>query len=128
MCNWSTRAQLTAVPAMQRKTVRSKPLRWCGLQVRQAIGSSVRPSAPCHRQSPRCGTAAPVGKLIRCRGRGAQTRLKSDLVAASNKHCGVYIYLDEVGMLKGLPPNRRASGIAKSFGFDDAQFFVGLIK
>ena len=26
-------------------------------------------------------------------------------------------------MLKGLPPNRRASGIAKTCGFDDAQFF-----
>jgi len=43
--------------------------------------------------------------------------------AASNKHTGVYIYLDEVGMLKGLRPNRRASGIAKTCGFDDAQFF-----
>ena len=48
------------------------------------------------------------------------------VVAASNKHCGVYIYLDEVGMLKGLPPNRRASGIAKTCGFDDAQFFGGV--
>lgn len=47
------------------------------------------------------------------------------VLAASNKHCGVYIYLDEVGMLKGLPPNRRASGIAKTCGFDDAQFFGG---
>ena len=26
--------------------------------------------------------------------------------AKSNNHTGVYIYLDEVGMLKGLPPNR----------------------
>jgi hypothetical protein len=43
--------------------------------------------------------------------------------AKSNNHTGVYIYLDEVGMLKGLPPNRRASGIAKTCGFDDAQFF-----
>lgn len=43
--------------------------------------------------------------------------------ASSNKHTGVYIYLDEVGMLKGLPPNRRAAGIAKTCGFDDAQFF-----
>ena len=43
--------------------------------------------------------------------------------AKSNDHTGVYIYLDEVGMLKGLPPNRRASGIAKTCGFDDAQFF-----
>ena len=43
--------------------------------------------------------------------------------AKTNNHCGVLIYLDEVGMLKGLPPNRRASGIAKTCGFDDAQFF-----
>ena len=31
---------------------------------------------------------------------------------STNKYCGVYIYLDEVGMLKKLPPNLRASQIA----------------
>ncbi|EKX46774.1 hypothetical protein GUITHDRAFT_107547 [Guillardia theta CCMP2712] len=43
--------------------------------------------------------------------------------AKSNSHCGVYIYLDEVGLLKQLPKNERACGIAKSCGFDNAEFY-----
>jgi HSP20 family molecular chaperone IbpA len=40
-----------------------------------------------------------------------------------NGWCGVYLYLDEVGMLKGLPPNRRAGRLAMECGFDGVNFF-----
>ena len=36
---------------------------------------------------------------------------------------GVYLYLDEVGMLKGLPPNRRAEGLSRECGFDGVNFY-----
>ena len=36
---------------------------------------------------------------------------------------GVYLYLDEVGMLKNLPPNRRANRLAMECGFDGVQFY-----
>mmetsp|Transcript_19451 Transcript_19451/g.45480 ORF Transcript_19451/g.45480 Transcript_19451/m.45480 type:complete len:335 (-) Transcript_19451:37-1041(-) len=40
----------------------------------------------------------------------------------SNNLCGVYMYLDEVGVLKNLPRNQRASALAQSCGFDDVAF------
>ncbi|KAJ1488670.1 hypothetical protein T484DRAFT_1938693 [Baffinella frigidus] len=43
--------------------------------------------------------------------------------AKSNNSCGVYIYLDEVGLLKNLPRNSRATGIASQCGFDNTQFY-----
>jgi hypothetical protein len=45
--------------------------------------------------------------------------------AESNDFCGVYIYLDEVGMLKGLPLNARATKIAVRCGFDPPPNFHG---
>ena len=41
----------------------------------------------------------------------------------TNGHRGVYLYLDEVGMLKGLAPNPRAMALARECGFDNVQFF-----
>lgn len=43
--------------------------------------------------------------------------------SATNGHKGVYLYLDEVGMLKNLPPNPRAVAIATVCGFDNVRFF-----
>ncbi|GMH92114.1 hypothetical protein TrST_g11947 [Triparma strigata] len=43
----------------------------------------------------------------------------------TNKFCGVYIYLDEVGLLKKLPPNLRASQIATSCGYAPPPNFYG---
>ena len=52
--------------------------------------------------------------------------------SSTNGHTGVYLYLDEVGMLKGLAPNARAVGLARDCGFDGVQFygdmFVGRIQ
>ena len=50
----------------------------------------------------------------------------------TNGNTGVYLYLDEVGMLKGLAPNARADGLARDCGFDGVQFygdmFVGRVQ
>ena len=50
----------------------------------------------------------------------------------TNGWCGVYLYLDEVGMLKGLPPNRRAEGLSRECGFDGVNFygdmFIGRVR
>lgn len=43
----------------------------------------------------------------------------------SNKHTSINIYLDEVGMLKRLPLNSRASNIAAKAGFNPAPDFYG---
>lgn len=43
----------------------------------------------------------------------------------SNKFQGVNIYLDEVGMLKRLPLNKRASNFALRAGFNPAPQFYG---
>ena len=43
--------------------------------------------------------------------------------SAANAWRGVYLYLDEVGMLKNLPPNRRANRLAMECGFDGVQFY-----
>mmetsp|Transcript_54637 Transcript_54637/g.111565 ORF Transcript_54637/g.111565 Transcript_54637/m.111565 type:complete len:338 (-) Transcript_54637:502-1515(-) len=43
--------------------------------------------------------------------------------AKSNAFCGVYIYLDEVGLLKKLAPNARAGSIAAACGFNEALFY-----
>lgn len=43
----------------------------------------------------------------------------------TNKNEGVYIYLDEVGMLKHLPLNTRASQLAKQCGYHPAPNFYG---
>mmetsp|Transcript_36940 Transcript_36940/g.72098 ORF Transcript_36940/g.72098 Transcript_36940/m.72098 type:complete len:338 (+) Transcript_36940:70-1083(+) len=43
--------------------------------------------------------------------------------AKSNDYTGVYIYLDEVGMLKQLPPNPRARSLAAACSFHGADFF-----
>jgi len=49
-----------------------------------------------------------------------------------NGRRGVYIYLDEVGLLKGKPRNDRASSLASSAGFSSVSFhgdvFVGAVK
>ncbi|KAL7443684.1 hypothetical protein ACHAXM_009342 [Skeletonema potamos] len=43
----------------------------------------------------------------------------------TNKNEGVYIYLDEVGMLKHLPLNTRASQLAQQCGYHPAPNFYG---
>mmetsp|Transcript_28795 Transcript_28795/g.60320 ORF Transcript_28795/g.60320 Transcript_28795/m.60320 type:complete len:386 (+) Transcript_28795:221-1378(+) len=45
--------------------------------------------------------------------------------ADTNQYTGVYIYLDEVGMLKKLPSNKRASGIGGACGYNPAPIFYG---
>ena len=45
--------------------------------------------------------------------------------ADTNGYHGVYIYLDEVGMLKKLPQNRRASNLAQACGYSPAPNFYG---
>eukprot|EP00218_Dolichomastix_sp_CCMP3274_P005602 CAMPEP_0170162904 /NCGR_PEP_ID=MMETSP0033_2-20121228/77327_1 /TAXON_ID=195969 /ORGANISM="Dolichomastix tenuilepis, Strain CCMP3274" /LENGTH=320 /DNA_ID=CAMNT_0010400535 /DNA_START=33 /DNA_END=995 /DNA_ORIENTATION=+ len=49
----------------------------------------------------------------------------------SNDYCGVYVYLDEVGVLKGLPRNARAAGLAEAAGKHGVSFqgdvFVGRV-
>jgi hypothetical protein len=45
--------------------------------------------------------------------------------SSTNKHQGVYIYLDEVGMLKNLPLNSRASKIAGQCGYNPEPKFYG---
>lgn len=48
-----------------------------------------------------------------------------------NSHNGVYFYLDEVGVLKDLPPNHRANALAASCGHQGVKFhgdiFVGRV-
>lgn len=54
--------------------------------------------------------------------------------AESNSYHGVYIHLDEVGMLKGLPRNGRATALAETCGFGPpppvfyGDVFVGRVK
>jgi len=43
----------------------------------------------------------------------------------SNKFTSINIYLDEIGMLKRLPLNRRAGNLAKQAGFDPEPLFYG---
>ena len=45
--------------------------------------------------------------------------------STTNKNEGVYIYLDEVGMLKHLPLNTRASQLAQQCGYHPAPNFFG---
>ncbi|KAL7461702.1 hypothetical protein ACHAXS_002116 [Conticribra weissflogii] len=45
--------------------------------------------------------------------------------SSTNKFQGVYIYLDEVGMLKNLPLNQRASQLAQRCGYHPAPNFYG---
>jgi hypothetical protein len=45
--------------------------------------------------------------------------------AETNKYQGIYIYLDEVGMLKQLPLNARAAELARTCGFNPAPTFYG---
>jgi hypothetical protein len=45
--------------------------------------------------------------------------------AESNKYTSVNIYLDEVGMLKRLPMNTRASELASKAGFNPPPKFYG---
>ena len=45
--------------------------------------------------------------------------------SSTNKNQGVYIYLDEVGLLKHLPNNQRASKLALQCGFNPAPNFYG---
>lgn len=45
--------------------------------------------------------------------------------AESNRYTGVYVYLDEVGLLKRLQQNKRATAIAESCGFSPAPSFYG---
>jgi len=43
----------------------------------------------------------------------------------SNKYTSVNIYLDEVGMLRRLPLNKRAADLASKAGFNPAPSFYG---
>lgn len=45
--------------------------------------------------------------------------------SSTNRHEGVYIYLDEVGLLKKLPNNKRASQLAYRCGYHPAPNFYG---
>lgn len=45
--------------------------------------------------------------------------------ADTNNYTGVYIYLDEVGMLKKLPVNKRAGAIGGACGYNPAPIFYG---
>jgi len=45
--------------------------------------------------------------------------------SSTNKNQGVYIYLDEVGLLKHLPNNQRASKLALQCGYNPAPNFYG---
>mmetsp|Transcript_24585 Transcript_24585/g.57734 ORF Transcript_24585/g.57734 Transcript_24585/m.57734 type:complete len:371 (+) Transcript_24585:137-1249(+) len=45
--------------------------------------------------------------------------------ADTNDYTGVYVYLDEVGMLKKLPVNRRAGAIGGTCGYHPAPIFYG---
>jgi hypothetical protein len=45
--------------------------------------------------------------------------------ADTNQYTGVYIYLDEVGLLKNLPQNKRASQMAATCGYHPAPLFYG---
>jgi len=45
--------------------------------------------------------------------------------SSTNKNEGVYIYLDEVGLLKKLPINKRASQLAYRCGYNPAPNFYG---
>jgi hypothetical protein len=45
--------------------------------------------------------------------------------ADTNHYTGVYLYLDEVGLLKKLPHNQRASSIAQACGYHPAPHFYG---
>jgi len=45
--------------------------------------------------------------------------------ADTNGYTGVYIYLDEVGMLKKLPVNKRAGAIGGACGYHPAPIFYG---
>jgi hypothetical protein len=45
--------------------------------------------------------------------------------ADTNQYCGVYIYLDEVGLLKHLPQNKRASQMAATCGYHPPPQFYG---
>ena len=45
--------------------------------------------------------------------------------SSTNNNRGVYVYLDEVGMLRRLPPNLRASGFARACGYSPAPSFYG---
>ncbi|KAL7540892.1 hypothetical protein ACHAWF_006809 [Thalassiosira exigua] len=45
--------------------------------------------------------------------------------SSTNGNEGVYIYLDEVGLLKRLPNNKRASDLARRCGYDPAPNFYG---
>ena len=45
--------------------------------------------------------------------------------ADTNNYTGVYVYLDEVGMLKKLPVNKRAGAIGARCGYHPAPIFYG---
>jgi len=45
--------------------------------------------------------------------------------SSTNRNEGVYIYLDEVGLLKHLPNNKRASTLAQQCGYHPAPNFYG---
>jgi hypothetical protein len=47
--------------------------------------------------------------------------------ADTNQYTGVYIYLDEMGLLKKLPLNRRASSIAQACGYHPPPNFYGTV-
>jgi hypothetical protein len=52
--------------------------------------------------------------------------------SVENEYAGVYLYMDECGLLKGLPRNERACSLAQACGFDGATFhgdvFCGRVR
>jgi hypothetical protein len=46
--------------------------------------------------------------------------------AAANQFCGVYVYLDEIGVMKELPPNPRGNALAMACGKRISHFKVFL--
>jgi CS domain len=43
--------------------------------------------------------------------------------ASSNNYQGIYLYMDELGMLKKLPPNPRATAMAQECGWPPQKFY-----
>ena len=65
-------------------------------------------------------------------GQGATETFALVRPSDTNGHRGVYLYRDEVGLLKNLPRNARASALARACGFDGVDFrgdlYVGAIQ
>ena len=78
------------------------------------------------------GLELSTDSLIRATAAGATETFALVRASSTNGHRGVYLYLDEVGMLKKLPVNQRAMGLARECGFDNVSFygdmFIGCVQ